>query len=416
MSKPVSGQNVFQNQAGPIPLSQLDSNFTLLINAANDVATYANYFVDASGAANTLTVTVTAPLTFAYVTGIGLQVKLAFTNTISAVNINVNALGNKPIINNDGSALAVGQLIANSILELIYDGVSFRLQSPTGVTTGTGLFADGTVGAPSISFSADTDTGIYRPSGNNINFSTGGSVALQLDTAAAYFRDGAVGTPGITFISDIDTGLFRAGANDLRFSIGGVQSLTMNSTTIALAPGGTTTIASTAAVTDLNVGQFRVPDGSAALPTLTFFNDPDTGFYRDTANQIAIALAGVTAGQIAQGSFTLTGTGFTAGVTATARYQRIGNHVMMQVDAFSGTSNATTFTGTGVPAIIQAATATGPLAIAACADNSGIINDCSALISAGSGTITFQRATGAAGWTSANTKGWALGFTLSWKI
>lgn len=163
-------------------------------------------------------------------------------------------------------------------------------------------------------------------------------------------------------------------------------------------------------------GQFEGFDGSAAIPGMSFLNDTDTGLYRDTANQIAIALGGVTAGQIAQGTFTLTGTGFTAGVTATVRYQRVGNHVMLNSDGFSGTSNATTFTGTGLPAIIQVANATGPLAIAACADNGAIVSDVSALITAASGTITFQRAAGASAFTAANSKGWALGFTLSYKV
>jgi hypothetical protein len=43
---------------------------------------------------------------------------------------------------------------------------------------GTGLFADGTAAAPSISFSADTDTGFHRVSGGNIAFDSNGVVSL----------------------------------------------------------------------------------------------------------------------------------------------------------------------------------------------------------------------------------------------
>jgi hypothetical protein len=43
------------------------------------------------------------------------------------------------------------------------------------VIGGTGLFADGTAAAPSISFAADTDTGIYRYAANSIGFATGGA-------------------------------------------------------------------------------------------------------------------------------------------------------------------------------------------------------------------------------------------------
>lgn len=41
--------------------------------------------------------------------------------------------------------------------------------------TGVALFANGTAAAPSISFAADTDTGIYRYATNSIGFATGGA-------------------------------------------------------------------------------------------------------------------------------------------------------------------------------------------------------------------------------------------------
>jgi hypothetical protein len=132
MSLPVVDPYTFAAQAGPIALSELDSNFAELAAALNDVGTYNQYFQDTSGAANTVTVTVAAPQTFAYVTGIGLSVKIANTNTLAAVNIDVNALGNQLITNPDGSALAVGQLDAGGIYSLVYDGAKFQLQSALG--------------------------------------------------------------------------------------------------------------------------------------------------------------------------------------------------------------------------------------------------------------------------------------------
>jgi hypothetical protein len=41
------------------------------------------------------------------------------------------------------------------------------------VIGGTGLFANGTAAAPSISFASDTDTGIYRRGANELGFATG---------------------------------------------------------------------------------------------------------------------------------------------------------------------------------------------------------------------------------------------------
>lgn len=172
--------NVFAAQTGPIPLSQLDADFTQAANKLNNLTTPANYFVDSSGAPNVITVTVPAPLIFSYVAGMPLQVLLANTTTATAVNVNVNGLGNQLILNNDGTAPSIGSLVAGMILNLQYDGTRFRLTSQSGVL-GTGLFADGTVGAPSISFSSDTDTGIRRASSNNMRFVTGGADRLILD-------------------------------------------------------------------------------------------------------------------------------------------------------------------------------------------------------------------------------------------
>jgi hypothetical protein len=46
---------------------------------------------------------------------------------------------------------------------------------------GTGLFADGTAAAPSISFAADTDTGFYRKGSGQVQFSSNGNASLVFD-------------------------------------------------------------------------------------------------------------------------------------------------------------------------------------------------------------------------------------------
>ncbi len=152
MSKPVSIPSTFQNQSGPIPLSQLDNNFTQVAAAINDFGTYGNYLIDISGAANQLTVATPVGTTFGYVAGVGLQVKVAVTTTLSTVNINVNTLGNQLILNSDGSSLTVGQFIAGQIISLIYDGANFRVfgqTSTSGTFTGT---LTGCTTAPTLSF------------------------------------------------------------------------------------------------------------------------------------------------------------------------------------------------------------------------------------------------------------------------
>lgn len=127
MSKPITTPFTFQAQAGPIPLSQLDSDFATAAAAINDFATYSNYLTDTSGAPNQITVTIPVGTTFSYSAGVKLEVLLGNTTTSTAVQINVNGLGNKAVQNIDGSVPAVGQLIAGMILQLQYNGTVFLL-------------------------------------------------------------------------------------------------------------------------------------------------------------------------------------------------------------------------------------------------------------------------------------------------
>jgi len=53
------------------------------------------------------------------------------------------------------------------------------------------------------------------------------------------------------------------------------------------------------------------------------------------------------------GSFTITGTGFTVNPTGTAYWTKISNVITVVIPSLAGTSNATTFTLTGIPAKIQ---------------------------------------------------------------
>lgn len=121
--------NIFAAQTGPLPLAQLDANFTQVANKLNDLSTPSNYFADSSGVSNLITVTVPSPLVFAYVAGMSLLVKMANTNVSSSVNINVNALGNKPVVFNNGAPISIGALVADQIIQLVYDGTSFVLIS-----------------------------------------------------------------------------------------------------------------------------------------------------------------------------------------------------------------------------------------------------------------------------------------------
>lgn len=107
------------------------------------------------------------------------------------------------------------------------------------------------------------------------------------------------------------------------------------------------------------------------------------------------------------GTFTMTFTGFTAVITGTAVWSRVGNLVALLIPSVTGTSNAVTFTATGLPAAIQPARAQ---IVAMAADlslvdlGSNLVNP-GASFAAASGTITFYKSGVSNTWSNSGAKG-----------
>lgn len=274
---------------------------------------------------------------------------------------------------------------------------------------------DGAVGAPIYSFTADPDTGLYRPGANRVDVVTAGASHLAINDAAGVpaidvqkgvFRvpDGAVGAPSISFSNDTDTGIYRIGADSIGITTAGILRLTIST-------GITSTLL------------YYAPAGTAANPSYSFSADVSTGFYRDTASQIGITLAGVTAGQIAQGSFTGTLTGYAAGPTGTVFWQRSGKRIQLwlQNAAITGTSNTAALTMTGLPAAVQPTnqkhafclTIDNNVALACIAEVSGGTITFYALRT---GTVANRVDTVAAGFTNSGTKGLGIGWVITYVL
>lgn len=124
-NKPLSNPITFTGQTPPWSLTQLDSNFSSIQAVINDTLSYSNYFVDQSGATNSVILSVPAALTVALTSGTLLFVKINNTNT-GASTITINALVAQKIVNPDGSAMAPKQLLAGAIAILCYDGTNFQ--------------------------------------------------------------------------------------------------------------------------------------------------------------------------------------------------------------------------------------------------------------------------------------------------
>lgn len=129
----------------------------LFVNPTNltTVLTY-DYIASATGS-DAYAITV-APAPTAYVTGQKFTFKADVANT-GAATLNVNSLGAKTIKKNVTVDLATNDIIANSIVTVVYDGTNFQLDNGGISTTGNGDYAaDYTVGSSAIQNSTQTHT------------------------------------------------------------------------------------------------------------------------------------------------------------------------------------------------------------------------------------------------------------------
>lgn len=119
------------------------------------------------------------------------------------------------------------------------------------------------------------------------------------------------------------------------------------------------------------------------------------------------------------GSFTGTLSGMTAGITDTCVYSVIGNSVVLFIGAATGTSNASTFTITGLPSAVQP-TRTQWLAVPydAVENNSNITPSNPNIISAdvSGSTITFNVGGNNTAFANTNGKGVFSGFSVAYLL
>ncbi len=112
------------------------------------------------------------------------------------------------------------------------------------------------------------------------------------------------------------------------------------------------------------------------------------------------------------GSFTGTYTGGTTSPTVTCFYTKVGTSVTLYVPAATATSNATSFSMSGLPAAIQPTTTKWCAAANGSFTNNGAVVVGYTEVSAGS--LVFANSTiGTAGWTASGTKAWPA-MTIVW--
>ena len=149
--------------------------------------------------------------------------------------------------------------------------------------------------APSTTYAymwwADTSNGLLKlRNGGNTDWITVGSLttanlalapqASPTFTGNVTIPAGTVSLPSLRFTGDNDTGLYSAAAN-----------------TVNVTAGGTLSHAFTSTYSTANV-PIRVPDGTAAAPSITNTGDEDTGIFFNTSNELSFSTGGTERAQI----------------------------------------------------------------------------------------------------------------------
>jgi len=117
---------------------------TYSISGVSTLDADARYYAADAGANDTYVITL-SPAPTAYAVGQTFRFKANTANT-GAATLNVNALGAKTIVKGVNTTLADGDISANQINTVIYDGTNFVLQSPVSTALAPmsfGLFSNG---------------------------------------------------------------------------------------------------------------------------------------------------------------------------------------------------------------------------------------------------------------------------------
>jgi hypothetical protein len=120
-----------------------------------------------------------------------------------------------------------------------YDDV-FRVDESNITSSVAYLNESGNSTNPSYSFSSDSNSGFYRIGSDNIGFSTGGTLRLDIDTVDIISSlpilgpNGSSTTPSLGFSSDVDSGLYLIGDGNIGVSIAGGLTMDLNSSRLNL--------------------------------------------------------------------------------------------------------------------------------------------------------------------------------------
>jgi len=275
----------------------------------------------------------------------------AFNDTINLGHTSVPATGSfvvrpSSVRNQTGPNLlyfdnATGEVSRNAVGTLDHGGLAglgdndhpqYLLRDGTNAMTGDlnmgsrsiTSIATGTVGAPSMAFTGDPNTGIYSPSAGVLGLTSNGVEAARLNAnQISLATRGTVTAPAYSFTADPNTGIYSSAEDTIDFANGGnirysfsLAALNINSpirsyvgninmppysftgdTATGIYSPATGVIGLTSLgfeTSRLDANQLSLTTrGSAATPAYSFTPDTNTGIYSAAADTLNITTGGV---------------------------------------------------------------------------------------------------------------------------
>lgn len=283
--------------------------------------------ISVAGQSNVVADTTSDTLTLVAGTGVSLTTNSnTDTITISTSSLNdgdkgditVSGSGTTWTIDSGAVSYAKIQTVSGSTLLGRASGTAGSAQE---ITLGSNLFfsgttlnvsnsfSDGTAALPSIFFTNNVSTGIFRPALDTLGFSTNGTEKVRITStgrlgigvtapAAPLHVEGSSIFGSQTTLGNYSISLYSGTAN--RTSLGRYSNADGIAEIRHQGTGEFQIVNEDAAgfrVDTSNImrlyidptGQMRISDGAEALPALSFINDIDTGIYRPSTNTIAIS-------------------------------------------------------------------------------------------------------------------------------
>jgi hypothetical protein len=360
----------------------LDANSNAITQAVNNANLYSNPLTDISPTNNQITCNFVAGITASYAFGLTVCVKVANASTSPNVSININSLGNVPVILQGGGLPPIGTLVAGGVYVLIYDGASFQI-------VGAGINALLTTNNAWLG---------YQYINNIVTIQPVGGVPLTIYGTVAQ-ASVAINSANTAANSASDIIIRRAGGTQNSLASGACiwfYDSVANASSLLQRSGAQTEL-------------WVMPTGSAWRQAMVWLDNGSIS--TESYGPVAGGMVDLTPDT---GSYVPTIVGFATPPTPTVVWYRVGKQVTVYLPAISGTSNNTAFTFS-LPAAIQPPSKAQFVAVPAglSTDNTAQITDCVLYINLS--TAQFYHNNSAVGWTASGNKS-SGGFTFTYLL